>query len=235
MTLEFEVHIGENLARQIVRLFLNNGRHMIVHVMKEVADQTAHFTFSGVSSPESRPFSASNARHERQWTDTKDDVAVAERSHPAPEIAEKLVQLGVQSPSPFAPPQCHLHLEDHIDDLAEDPVESSDRLRRIRFAQRCRAGAGDRHQEALTAPLRDAPDLRATASARWLRARPARSERSDGRNSRRDRPLKEGFDKGCLTTSGARNALRTLVGEGNLTLVCAENPIRRYYAANSYS
>jgi hypothetical protein len=91
-------------------------------------------------------------------------------------------------------------------------------LRRIRSAQRCRAGAGNRHQEALTAPLRDAPASRATPSARRPRARCARSGRSDGRNSRRDRLLKEGFGKRCLTTGGARNALRTLVRKGNLTL-----------------
>ena len=170
MTLESEVHIGENPARRIVSLLLSNGRHMIVHVTKEAANQTAHFTCSGVSSPKSRPFSASNARHERQWTDAKAEVAVAERSRPASEIAEKLVQLGVQSPSSFAPPQRHFHLEDHIDDLAEDPVEARDRLRRIRFARRCRVGVVDRHQEALTAPLRDPPASLATPSVRWLRA-----------------------------------------------------------------
>jgi hypothetical protein len=203
MTLESEMHIGENLARQFVRV-IEDGRHMTVNVAQEPTDQNAHFSFSGVSTPKSRLFSASNARHERQWTDTKEDIAVAERSRPASEIAKQLIELGVQDAGAFAPPQCHLDLGDPIDHFAEDPVEPSDRLRRIRLAQRCRAGAGDRHQEALKAPLRDTPALRATPSARWLRARCARSGTSNGWNSRRNGLLKEGFDKGCLTTGGAR-------------------------------
>ena len=152
------LHLAEGNSRRVLLLLRERRGHVLPEPAEMLADDPADLFVARCPVPGVRGLAAGRGRHARQRRHPECLFLISKQPGPGSQIVKEQVEHPVEGVRPGNPPVGLLHVQNHVNDLAEHLAEGGQPDRRARAGSPDRrAGAGSRRhrcEPAAPAPAR---------------------------------------------------------------------------------